>query len=209
MSDDVPFCSQLFMFGPNRPLSGSRVQASLYLLSVAGLIALQAIVLYALGQPPICTCGTIRLWVGNVLGPENSQQIIDWYSFSHIIHGIGLYGLLWLIAPRTPVLLRLVLAVGLEVGWEILENTPFIIDRYRQQALAHNYFGDSIINSLSDTCFAIVGFLIGRFLPVRGSVGVAVTLELFVGVMIHDNLTLNIIQIIHPVPALSHWQAGG
>jgi hypothetical protein len=107
------------------------------------------------------------------------------------------------------VLLRLVLAVGLEVGWEILENTPFIIDRYRQQALAHNYFGDSIINSLSDTCFAIVGFLIGRFLPVWGSIGVVVTLELFVGVMIHDNLTLNIIQIIHPVLALSHWQAAG
>ena len=182
---------------------------SLFLLAVAGLIALQAIALYALGQPPICTCGTVRLWVGTVSGPENSQQITDWYSFSHIVHGIGIYVLLWLIAPRTPVLLRLVLAVGIEVGWEIFENTPFIIDRYRQQALAQGYSGDSIINSLGDTTCAIAGFLLARTLPVWGSVALVLALELFVGVMIRDNLTLNIIQLIHPIPALSAWQAGG
>ena len=186
-----------------------RVPAATYLAVIAGLIALQASVLYAFGQPPICTCGTIRLWVGTVLGPENSQQLSDWYSFSHVIHGMGFYFLLWLIAPRAPVLLRLAVAVGLEVGWEILENTPFIIDRYRQQALAQGYVGDSIINSLSDTACAIFGFFLARFLPVWGSVGLVVALEVFVGVMIHDNLTLNIIQLIHPVPAISHWQAGG
>jgi hypothetical protein len=191
----------------SRPLA--QAPLSFCLLVIAGLVVLQAIALYALGQPPICTCGTIRLWVGNVLGSENSQQIFDWYSFSHIVHGTGIYVLLWLIAPRTPVLLRLVLAVGIEVGWEIFENTPFIIDRYRQQALAQGYSGDSIINSLSDTCLAIVGFLLARVLPVWGSIGVIVGLELFVGVMIRDNLTLNIIQLIHPIPALSHWQAGG
>ena len=123
-----------------------------WLLAVAALMATQGLVLYAYGQPPICTCGTVRLWAGQVLGPENSQQITDWYSFSHVIHGIGFYFLLWLIAPRAPVLLRLALAVGLEVGWEVLENTPFIIERYRQQALAQGYVGDSILNSLSDTC---------------------------------------------------------
>jgi Protein of unknown function (DUF2585) len=99
--------------------------------------------------------------------------------------------------------------VGLEVSWELIENTPFIIDRYRQQALAQGYVGDSIINSLSDTVCAIVGFFLARSLPVWGSAGVVVALELFVGVMIHDNLTLNIIQLIYPIPALSHWQAGG
>lgn len=191
----------------SRPLA--QTPLGLYLLIIVGLLALQAITLYAFGQPPICTCGSIRLWVGNVLGPENSQQLFDWYSFSHIIHGIGIYFLLWLIAPRTPVMLRLVLAAGIEVGWEILENTPFIIDRYRQQALAQGYAGDSIINSLSDTCLGIVGFLLARVLPVWGSVGVVLALELFVAVMIHDNLTLNIIQLIHPIPAISHWQAGG
>ncbi len=181
----------------------------LCLLAVAGLLALQAGVLYAFGQPPICTCGTIRLWVGTVSGPENSQQLSDWYSFSHVIHGIGFYFLLWLIAPRMPVMLRLALAVGIEVGWEILENTPFIIDRYRQQALAQGYVGDSIVNSLSDTACAIFGFFLARLSPVWGSVGLVVALEVFVGVMIHDNLTLNIIQLIHPIPAISHWQAGG
>lgn len=183
--------------------------AAAWLLAVAALMAMQGLVLYGYGQPPICTCGTVRLWVGTVLGPENSQQITDWYSFSHIIHGIGFYFLLWLIAPRTPVLQRLALAVGLEVGWEILENTPFIIERYRQQALAQGYVGDSILNSLSDTVCAIVGFFLARLLPVRASVALVVALEVFVGVMIHDNLTLNIIQLIHPIPAISAWQAGG
>jgi len=183
--------------------------AAAYLLAVAALMATQGLVLYAYGQPPICTCGTVRLWVGQVLGPENSQQITDWYSFSHIIHGIGFYFSLWLIAPRTPVLRRLALAVGLEVGWEILENMPVIIDRYRQQALAQGYVGDSILNSPSDRCCAIVGFFLARLLPVRGSIALVVALELFVGVMIHDNLTFNIIQLIHPVPAISHWQVVG
>jgi hypothetical protein len=183
--------------------------AAAWLLAVAALMATQGLVLCAYGQPPICTCGTVRLWVGQVLGPENSQQITDWYSFSHIIHGMGFYFLLWLIAPRTPVLLRLALAVGLEVGWEVLENTPFIIERYRQQARAQGYVGDSIVNSLSDTVCAIIGFWLARLLPVRGSIALVVALELFVGVMIHDNLTLNIIQLIHPIPAISAWQARG
>ncbi len=122
---------------------------------------------------------------------------------------MGFYVLLRLIAPRAPLLLRLALAVGLEVSWELIENTPFIIDRYRQQALAQGYVGDSIVNSLSDTACAIFGFFLARTLPVWGSVGLVVALELFVGVMIRDNLTLNIIQLIHPVPAISHWQAGG
>jgi hypothetical protein len=169
----------------------------------------QAVVLFVLGQPAICTCDTVRLWAGDVSGPENSQQLSDWYSFSHVIHGIGFYFLLWLIAPRTPVMLRLALAVGIEVGWEIFENTPFIVDRYRQQALAQGYVGDSILNSLSDTLAAIFGFFLARILPVWGSVALVVALEVFVGVMIRDNLTLNIIQLIYPIPALSHWQMGG
>ncbi len=186
----------------------TRVPAAGFLLIVAALLALQAAELFAYGQPLICTCGTVRLWAGNVLGLENSQQLTDWYSFSHVIHGIGFYVLLWLIAPRAPVLMRLALAVGLEVTWELIENTPFIIERYRQQALAQGYVGDSILNSLSDTACAIFGFALARLLPVRGSVALVVALELVVGVMIRDNLTLNIIQLIHPVPAISAWQAG-
>jgi hypothetical protein len=180
-----------------------------YVLIAASLVALQAIVLGGMGQPPICTCGTFKLWVGTVSGPEISQQITDWYSFSHIIHGAGFYFLLWLIFPRAPVGLRFALAVGLEAGWEIFENTPFIIDRYRQQALANGYFGDSVLNSVSDTLMAVLGFIIARRFPVWASVGLMIALEVFVGFMIRDNLTLNIIQLIHPSAAISRWQTGG
>lgn len=175
---------------------------------IAGLLATQALVLAAMGQPLICACGSVKLWVGAVTGPETSQQLSDWYSFSHVIHGIGFYLMLWLIAPRAPMRLRLALAAGLEVSWEIFENTPFIIERYRQQALAQGYFGDSIVNSLSDTCAAMVGFLLAYRLPVWASVAVVIGLEVFVGVMIRDNLTLNIIQLIHPSAVISHWQLG-
>lgn len=178
------------------------------MLAAAALVILQALVLSMMGQPPICTCGSIRLWAGTVNGPENSQQITDWYSFSHVIHGIGFYVLLWLIMPRAPVALRFVLAVGLEVGWEILENTPIIIDRYRQQALANGYSGDSVLNSVSDTVMAMAGFVFASLAPVRASVALVVALEIFVATAIRDNLTLNIIQLIYPSETIGRWQAG-
>lgn len=179
-----------------------------YLLIGTGLIVLLAFALLAMGQPPICTCGYVKLWHGNVLSAENSQHLSDWYTFSHVIHGFGFYLLLWLIAPRTPVGLRLVLALGLEVGWEILENTPFIIDRYRQSALARGYVGDSVLNSVGDTLAMALGFVLARVLPVWVTVALTVAMELFVGAMIRDNLMLNIIQLLYPSEAVSDWQAG-
>jgi hypothetical protein len=186
----------------------NRIPLSVVLLMAVGLIVLQALVLLALGQPPICTCGTIKLWTGDVSGPENSQQLTDWYTYTHIVHGFVLYFLLWLIAPRMPIGLRFVLAVGLEASWEMIENTPFIIDRYRQSALAQGYVGDSIVNSVFDTLAGAFGFVLARILSVWSTVVVMVVMELFVGFMIHDNLTLNIIQLVHPSAAISHWQAG-
>lgn len=184
------------------------VSFSNYLLIGAGLIALQALVVHAEGHPLICTCGTIKLWVGNVSSPENSQQLTDWYSYTHIIHGFGFYLFLWLAARRLPFGLRFALCVGLEASWEIIENSSFIIDRYRQLALDQGYFGDSVINSVGDTLAGTFGFVLARALPVWATVSLAIALELFVGYMIHDNLTLNIIQLIHPSEAISHWQAG-
>jgi hypothetical protein len=180
-----------------------------YLLVAAGIIALQAAVLLAMGQPPICACGYVKLWQGDVLSSENSQHISDWYIFSHVIHGFGFYFLLWLIAPRMPLGLRFVLALGIEAGWEVLENTPFIIDRYRQSALAQGYTGDSVINSVFDTLAAAFGFFLARLLPVWMIVVLAIATELFVGYMIRDNLMLNIIQLLFPSAAISAWQAGG
>jgi hypothetical protein len=178
-------------------------------LVAACLIALQAIIVYAQGHPLICTCGTIKLWGGAPANPENSQQIFDWYSFTHILHGFGFYLILYVFARRLPFGLRLVLAVGLEGAWEVLENSPVIIERYRQTALAQGYFGDSVLNSVSDTVTAVTGFVLARLLPAWLTVTLAVALEIFVGIEIRDNLTLNIIELIHPVEAISRWQAGG
>jgi hypothetical protein len=179
------------------------------LFAAAGLIALQALALLAMGLPAVCRCGTVALWHGNPSGPETSQHIADWYTYTHVIHGFGFYLLLWLAAPRMSFGVRLAIAIGLEAGWEIIENTPFVMDRYRQSALARGYFGDSIINSVFDTLAAAFGFVLARQLPVWSIVALAITTELFAGYMIRDNLTLNIIQLIYPTGAISDWQAGG
>lgn len=177
-------------------------------VAIVSIMALQAIVLLAMGQPPICTCGTVRLWVGAVASSENSQQLTDWYTLTHIIHGFAFYLLLWLIAPRMAFGLRLAIAVGLEAGWEIVENTPFIIERYRQSAIGRGYFGDSAINSLCDTLACAVGFVVARILPAWATAAVAVAIELSLGLVIRDGLTLNLIQLIAPNDALSRWQMG-
>lgn len=181
----------------------------LCILAVAGIVAVQAIVLGLLGQPAICECGYIALWYPDASGPQTSQHISDWYSFSHLLHGLIFYFLFRLAAPRASFGTKLILAVALEAGWEIAENTPMVIDRYRQTALAQGYFGDSIVNSVSDTLAAIIGFFLARAWPVWVSVAVLIAVELVLAYAIRDNLTLNILQLIHPVDAVSRWQTGG
>jgi hypothetical protein len=198
------------MHGSGSSLKWSgRLSSGGLVLIAAGFIALQASALVAMGHPLICTCGDVRLWHGIVFSAENSQHLADWYTYSHVIHGFGFYLLLWLIAPRLPLGVRLVIAIGLEASWEIIENTPLVMERYRQAALAEGYFGDSVINSLSDTLAAVVGFLLARLLPVWSSIALVIAMELFVAYMIRDNLTLNIIQLIYPNAVISNWQTGG
>lgn len=187
-----------------------RHPAITFWLGLAVAIVLgQALALHLMGQPWICACGTIRLWEGDVTGPENSQHLTDWYTPSHVIHGLGFHLLLRLAVPGLPPIARLALAIGLEAGWELVENSPAIIERYREQALAQGYSGDSIINSLSDTLACIIGFGLARRLPVAASITLAILLELLTLGMIRDNLTLNIIQLIHPIDAIARWQTGG
>jgi hypothetical protein len=172
------------------------------------LLVLQYFQLHAMGQPTICTCGYVRIWYGGIATSENSQHLIDWWTYTHVMHGIVLYLLLWLLVPRMPVWGRLLVAVGLEVGWEIFENTPLIINRYRQGALALGYSGDSIVNSLADTVAAISGFGIAAVAPSRALAVGVVLAELLSAYLIRDNLVLNIVQLIHPTEVVSRWQSG-
>jgi hypothetical protein len=174
-----------------------------------GLVIFQAGVLFLFHQPLICTCGYVKLWEGVVLSSGNSQHLTDWYTFSHIIHGFLFYFLLGVISPKLSKSRRLLIAIGIEVGWEILENTPMVIQHYREQALAQGYMGDSIINSVSDTLAMIVGFFMAKKWPVWSVVSLGIIFELFTGYMIRDNLTLNIINLLHAFPAINAWQAGG
>jgi len=178
-------------------------------VGIAAVVALQILVLWLMGQPFIAQSGVIKLWEGVVLSPGNSQHFADWYTFSHIIHGLVFYWLLSLVAPRVPVWLRLLIAMGVEVSWEILENTPMVIEHYRQQALAAGYTGDSILNSVSDTVAMVAGFVAAWRLPVWGSIVMALGLEALPVWAIRDGLSLNILGFVHQFDFITEWQNGG
>ena len=162
-----------------------------------------------MGQVPICKCGYIKVWHGTVFSSENSQHISDWYTPSHVIHGFAVYGLLWLVGRRWPLGLRLVLAIAIEAGWEIFENTDMVINRYREVTISLDYYGDSVLNSVCDILAMVGGFLLASRLPLWAIVLAIVGLEVFVGWAIRDNLTLNIIMLVYPLDAIKAWQAGG
>jgi len=184
-----------------------------YAAAAAALIGLQIAVLHAFGQPWIAASGRILLWVGDPLSPDTSQQLSDWYSFSHIIHGFIFFGLLRLALPRLPLAARLLIAMGIEIGWEITENTPAVIQHYRQQALAVGYVGDSILNSVSDTFMMSSGFFLASRLRARIVIALALGLEIFTACAIRDNLSLNVLGLLvpadwAPMRAIHDWQAG-
>lgn len=180
-----------------------------------GLWAYCAFILFAMQRPWICECGTVRLWHGVVQSAENSQHLADWYTFSHIIHGLLFYAgahflwRRWNLFDGAPTRWALPIAVALEASWEVLENSPMIIDRYRSVTASFGYSGDSIVNSMADIGWMIVGFWLASRLPWRATVALALAFELLTLIVIRDNLTLNVLMLVWPQDAIRVWQAGG
>ena len=179
------------------------------LVFALAILAAAAALLLAMGRHPICTCGSVSLWVGQRDSAQTSQMLADWYSLSHIVHGLLFYAILWLVARRLSIGQRFLAALLVETSWEVIENTPMIIDRYRETTAALGYTGDSVINSLSDILMMCFGFLIARKLPLWASVALLVLLELIPLFVIRDNLALNIWNLLAPNPAVAAWQARG
>ncbi len=187
-----------------KTLPGWRDWALALLIAAAGAAAL-----YAMGRLPICACGTVKLWHGAVYSAENSQHLTDWYSPTHVLHGLLFYLALHWLAPRWRLGPRLVAATLVETAWEIAENTGAMIERYREATIALDYYGDSIVNSSADIAMMWLGFLIAARAPVPVSVALYVIAEVLLGLVIRDGLVLNIVMLIWPLDAILTWQQGG
>jgi hypothetical protein len=177
-------------------------------LAVAAIITAAGIALFSMGHPLICKCGVVKLWHFDVTSSENSQHLIDWYTPSHLIHGFLFYWALWLVSRFVPLsfAMRLILAVAIEAAWEVIENTDFVINHYREMTISPDYYGDSVINSVSDIVVMVLGFFMAARLPVWVTVAIAIGLELLVGAAIRDNLTLNVLMFVWPLDAVLNWQ---
>ncbi|EEW27006.1 DUF2585 domain-containing protein [Rhodobacter ferrooxidans] len=178
-----------------------------YLIVLAIILLAVAYLLWA-GRVPWCTCGYIKLWHGDTMSSENSQHIADWYTPSHLLHGLLFYGALWLVARRVPFGWRLVIATVVEAGWEMVENSSFIIERYRAVTISLDYFGDSVVNSVSDILAMIIGFHLARVIPVWASVALVIGFEVLTAFIIRDGLALNVLMLLYPLDAVRVWQGG-
>lgn len=187
-------------------MSASRSTSYKWFGVAAALLVAQIVILHFMGRVPICECGYVKLFEPGVNTPGNSQHLADWYTPSHIIHGFLFYGFAWLLFRKQNIGMRLSFAVLIEAAWELLENSPIIIDRYRTATMALGYTGDSILNSAMDTVFMVVGFFFAARMPIWVTIVVAIFFEIFTGWLIRDNLTLNVLMLVAPIDAIKEWQ---
>ncbi len=176
--------------------------------AIVGVVAVHALALSLMGRIPYCACG-FGLWTNSGWSASTSQHLGDPYSFSHVLHGIIFYGVLRLVAPRLSVRQRLLLAVLIEIAWELFENTPFVIERYRTATASLDYYGDSVLNSVGDVLSTIIGFWLAAKLSWKWTLAIAILIELIMLYFLRDNLTLNVLMLVYPVEAVKRWQTGG
>jgi hypothetical protein len=177
-------------------------------LVVLGIILLTAAYLLWIGREPICKCGYVKLWHGQVVSSENSQHLSDWYTPSHLIHGFLFFGALWLVARRLSFGWRLVIATMVEAAWEIVENSDAVIERYRSVTISLDYYGDSVLNTLSDLGAMALGFWLASRLPVWVTVALIILFEGTTMWLIRDGLALNVLMLLYPLDWVAEWQAG-
>ncbi len=182
-----------------------RAAAIVIALVIGAMVALEL----GMGRPVSYQNGPVRLWSGDVASDQNSQQIADAYTFTHVIHGALFYGLTHLLMGPAPMALRTVVAITLEAAWEALENTDMVVNRYRAATVSLGYYGDSVTNSVADVIACLVGFLLAWKLPRSATFTWVVATEVILALWIRDNLTLNIIMLIYPIEAIQRWQLGG
>jgi hypothetical protein len=190
----------------SRMTTESRRVRAVQIGAMGVVLVLMIVLLHAQGRLFLCSCGHFAIWISDTCSSNNSQQLFDPYSFTHLLHGFLFFWLIALLFRRLTPGWQTWLALLLESAWEVFENTSFVIDKYRTETAALGYTGDTVVNSLGDLACALVGFVIARQLGVRRSLILFVLIELILILWIHDSLLLQILMLVRPVAAIKSWQ---